>query len=129
MNDIETMAKAVYQKYGDGNGGAQETDWNGVSRQDSLLSNGEAVSRAAGSLSSRRSGHVPAPLEVSAVCRLCLEAVVGVVSPILLQNTRVRLCLSATPMTGYPLQRIRLNLGSRRPVKWWHYQRRMTRDL
>jgi hypothetical protein len=71
MNDIETMAKAVYQKYGDGNGGAQDADWNGVSRQDSLLSNGDAVSRAAGSVSSRRSGHVPAPLEVSAICRRC----------------------------------------------------------
>ena len=68
MSDIEAMAKAVYQKYGDGGGAAQDADrgGGGLGRQSSLLSsNGDAVSMAGGSMTSRRSGHVPAPLQVS----------------------------------------------------------------
>ena len=71
MNDIETLAKACAQKYGDGgNGGGGTADMSAINgiigRRGSLIgtSDTDSLVPSASSLSQRRSGHVPAPLQV-----------------------------------------------------------------
>ena len=75
MNDIEGLAKACLQKYGDsGSGGTPDAGPSngGSSRRSSLYSaaSGGLVTATSSSITSRRSGHGPAPLQVSAVRRL-----------------------------------------------------------
>ena len=80
MTDIEKLAAACSKKYGDSPGcgmiDASATN-SGLERRGSLLSSGPSESgslarTASKSFTSRRSGHVPAPLQVcSAVAWPC----------------------------------------------------------